>query len=88
MNTLKMTVAAVTFATLGSASIAQDVTIRYSEWLPPTYFMNERGLYPYFAEIETVTEGRVVVEVSSAPLGPPPRALRYYADPGGRGCTH
>lgn len=80
MNTLKMTVAAVTFATLGSAAIAQDVTIRYSEWLPPTYFMNERGLYPYFAEIEKVTDGRVVVEVSSAPLGPPPRNYQLALD--------
>ncbi|ALG91492.1 MULTISPECIES: TRAP transporter substrate-binding protein [Actibacterium] len=62
------------------ASFAQEVTIRYSEWLPPTYFINERVLYPYFEEIEKVTEGRVVVEVSAGPLGPPPRNYQMAMD--------
>ncbi|KGB82401.1 hypothetical protein JT55_07720 [Rhodovulum sp. NI22] len=61
-------------------SFAQEVTIRYSEWLPPTYFMNEQVLYPYFEEIEKVTEGRVVVEVSAGPLGPPPRNYQMAMD--------
>ncbi|WP_193369674.1 TRAP transporter substrate-binding protein [Pelagibius marinus] len=70
--------AAVTLAANGVH--AQEVTLRYSEWLPPTYFMNERGLYPYFEEIERVTEGRVVVEKSAAPLGPPPRNYQLALD--------
>ncbi|MEQ5778520.1 TRAP transporter substrate-binding protein [Thalassospira sp. NFXS8] len=65
---------------MGSTAFAHDVIIRYSEWLPPTYFMNARGLYPYFDEIKKVTDGRVVVEVSSAPLGPPPRNYQMVMD--------
>ena len=61
------------FALMGATAGAQDVTIRYTEWLPPTYFMNQQVIYPYFEEIEKVTDGRVVVEVSAGPLGPPPR---------------
>lgn len=65
---------------MAGTSQAQEVVLRYTEWLPPTYFMNERGLYPYFAEIERVTEGRVKVEVSAAPLGPPPRNYQLAMD--------
>lgn len=65
---------------MAGASHAQGVVLRYTEWLPPTYFMNVKGLYPYFADIERVTEGRVKVEVSAAPLGPPPRNYQLAMD--------
>jgi len=46
--------------------------------------MHERALYKYFDDIEKVTEGRVKVEISAAPLGPAPRnfqlALQGIAD--------
>lgn len=64
----------------GGIANAEQVVLRYTEWLPPTYFMNQHGLYPYFAEIEKVTEGRVKVEVSAAPLGPPPRNYQLAMD--------
>ena len=65
---------------LAKPALAEDVVLRYSAWLPPTYFMHERGLYPYFADIERVTEGRVRVEISSAPLGPAPRNYQLVLD--------
>lgn len=61
-------------------ALAQEVVLRYSAWLPPTYFMHERGLYPYFADIERVTDGRVRVEISAAPLGPAPRNYQLVLD--------
>ena len=56
-----------------SASYAETTILRYSAWLPATYFMHKNALYKYFEDIEQVTEGRVKVEISAAPLGPAPR---------------
>ena len=80
MKTVKMAVLAATMVVGATAAKAQDVVIRYTEWLPATYFLNEQVLYPYFEEIETVTEGRVAVEVSAGPLGPPPRNYQMVLD--------
>lgn len=68
--------------TLGTwtQAFGADVVLRYSAWLPPTYFMHERALYKYFSDINKVTEGRVKVEISSAPLGPPPRNYKLAVD--------
>ena len=63
-----------------SAASAQEVVLRYSNWLPPTFHIQQRVLYPYFKEIEEVTEGRVKVELSAGPLGPPPRNFQLVAD--------
>ncbi|WP_369856765.1 TRAP transporter substrate-binding protein [Candidatus Thalassolituus haligoni] len=67
-----------------SASYAETTILRYSAWLPATYFMHKNALYKYFEDIEQVTEGRVKVEISAAPLGPAPRnfqlALSGIAD--------
>ena len=71
--------AALVAATTAPA-LAQEVVLRYSAWLPPTYFMHERGLYPYFEDIERLTEGRVRVEISAAPLGPAPRNYQLVMD--------
>ena len=60
--------AAGLFAATGSA-MAQDVTIRYSNWLPPGFFLWEKAIHPYLQEIEKVTEGRVKVEVLPKVVG-------------------
>ena len=65
---------------LAAPGHAQDVVLRYSEWIPPTHTQNARVIRPYLEEISEVTEGRVVVEISSAPLGPPPRNYQLVAD--------
>ena len=59
---------------------AQTVTLRYNNWVPPTYFMHAKGLYKYFDEIKKVTEGRVVVEPSANALGPVPRNFQLTVD--------
>lgn len=63
-----------------SQAFAEDVVLRYSNWLPPTFHINQSVLYPYFKEIEAVTEGRVKIELSAGPLGPPPRNYQLVAD--------
>jgi TRAP-type C4-dicarboxylate transport system substrate-binding protein len=75
-----MTIGFLVASAIGASANAQDVKLRYTEWLPPTYFANENGLYPYFEDIARVTEGRVVVEKSAAPLGPPPRNYQLVLD--------
>lgn len=63
-----------------SAASAETVILRYSNWLPPTFHIHQKVLYPYFEEIEQITEGRVKVELSAGPLGPPPRNYQMVAD--------
>ncbi|MCO5073170.1 MAG: TRAP transporter substrate-binding protein [Rhizobiaceae bacterium] len=64
----------------GTAAMAETVVLRYSNWLPPTFHIHQKVLYPYFEEIEKITEGRVRVELSAGPLGPPPRNYQMVAD--------
>ncbi|MFN4099743.1 MAG: TRAP transporter substrate-binding protein [Pararhodobacter sp.] len=80
MGLFRMAGLAALLASVSAPVLAQEVVLRYSAWLPPTYFMHERGLYPYFEDIERVTEGRVRVEISSAPLGPAPRNYQLVLD--------
>ena len=80
MRILKSLALASTLSLAAGAAWSQDVVIRYAQWLPPTYFLNERVWVPYFEEIERVTEGRVVVEQSAGPLGPPPRNYQMVLD--------
>jgi TRAP-type C4-dicarboxylate transport system substrate-binding protein len=71
---LKLISILVFLFSFNSIVYAEATTVlRYSAWLPATYFMHERALYKYFEDIEKVTEGRVKVEISAAPLGPAPR---------------
>lgn len=65
---------------LAPQAFAENVVLRYSNWLPPTFHIQQRVLYPYFDEIEKITEGRVKVELSAGPLGPPPRNYQLVAD--------
>lgn len=59
---------------------AQNIVLRYNNWVPPTHFMHVRGLYKYFDEIKKVTEGRVTVEPSANALGPAPRNFQLAVD--------
>jgi TRAP-type C4-dicarboxylate transport system substrate-binding protein len=52
-----------------SAAFAETVTIRYSNWLPPNFFLWDEALKPYLDEIEQVTEGRVKVDVLPKVVG-------------------
>lgn len=61
--------AALALVVGATAVCAADVTIRYSRWLPPGYPPYDQVIEPWFAEIERVTEGRVVVEVLPKTVG-------------------
>jgi TRAP-type transport system periplasmic protein len=52
-----------------SAAFAEPVTIRYSNWLPPNFFLWDEALKPWIDDIEKVTEGRVKVDVLPKVVG-------------------
>lgn len=52
-----------------TTAMADTLTLKYSNWMPPTYFAWTDVLQPYFAEIEKVTEGRVKIEVLPKVVG-------------------
>ncbi|HRK87478.1 MAG TPA: ABC transporter substrate-binding protein, partial [Alcaligenes faecalis] len=62
-------VAAVALAASTSVQ-AQNVTLRFSNWLPPTHPMVTEMLNPWAKDVEQATEGRVKIQVLP-PLGTP-----------------
>lgn len=80
MNKLKSVLLSSVIFSCISTAFADPVILRYSAWLPSTYFMHERALYKYFDDIARVTEDRVKVEISAAPLGPAPRNFQLAYD--------
>jgi TRAP-type C4-dicarboxylate transport system substrate-binding protein len=58
-----------------TVAAAQEVTLRYSSWLPVGHWLVQEQFVPWFAEIEKVTEGRVKVEVLPKTVG---TALSQY----------
>lgn len=50
---------------------ADTVTIRYSNWLPPDYFLWTDVLQPWTEEVAEVTDGRVEVKVLPKVVGSP-----------------
>ncbi|MCV0394881.1 MAG: TRAP transporter substrate-binding protein [Rhizobiaceae bacterium] len=66
---LSVAAAAGLAMSFASSALADTVTIRYSNWLPPGFFLWDDGLKPWMDEIEEVTEGRVKVEVLPKVVG-------------------
>ncbi|GHF62173.1 TRAP transporter substrate-binding protein [Seohaeicola zhoushanensis] len=48
---------------------AENVVWKYSSWLPPQHHVNTEVMYPWFEQIEKVTEGRVKVETLPKMVG-------------------
>lgn len=67
-------------ASTATIAAAADVTLRYSNWLPVNYFFNVEVMQPWFADIERVTEGRVVVETTPKVVGTVPGQYDVIAD--------
>lgn len=71
INTFKSSLAlgalAVGMSTV--AAWAQDVTIRYSNWLPSGYYLHDKVFLPFMEEVEEVTEGRVKFEIAPKFIG-------------------
>lgn len=76
-------VTAVAIVTLGASAVtasAEDVVLRYNQWFPSGHWSQQQGLYPWFDKVAEVTEGRVTIEPSAAPLAPPPRNYQAVID--------
>jgi TRAP-type C4-dicarboxylate transport system substrate-binding protein len=55
----------------GASVQAEEIVLRYSNWVPATHPIITRVIEPWGQELSEATEGRVSVEVMPA-LGPPP----------------
>jgi|GEM_PF-562329 len=69
-------------ALLVTANIAhaEQVVLRYSQWIPSSHWSQSKGLYPWFEKIREVTEGRVIVEPSKRPLVQPSDSFQAVVD--------
>ena len=56
---------------IGAMALAQAQTVlRFAQLVPPTHPYHTGILVPWIAEVERATQGRVKVEITTAPLGP------------------
>jgi TRAP-type C4-dicarboxylate transport system substrate-binding protein len=78
--------AAASIAVIGTSgdAAAEQVTLRFNRWVPPTHHFHARIMVGWAERVEKATEGRVKVEFTPASLGAPPRqfelALTGVAD--------
>lgn len=72
--------AAATLAATSVGAQAQEMTLRYSNWLPATYFINTDLIFPWIEEVEKVTEGRVKISVSPKVIGTAPTQFDVVRD--------
>lgn len=63
--------AALALSAAALPALAQDVVLRYSNWVPATHPIITDVMEPFARELEAATEGRVTIEFLPA-LGPPP----------------
>jgi TRAP-type C4-dicarboxylate transport system substrate-binding protein len=61
----------VTTLLSGAAAANDSIVLRYNQWFPSKHWSQVDGLYPYFEEVEKVTEGRVKIQPSAKPIVPP-----------------
>lgn len=67
---LKGITAVLTLFAAASPLAAQEVVLRYSNWVPATHPIITEAIEPLARDLEAATEGRVTIEVMPA-LGPP-----------------
>ncbi len=65
---------------IGASASAQETVLTMSSWLPPSHPIVEGMMKPWAEAVEEATEGRVVVQILDAPLGPPPAHFDLAAD--------
>src|SRR5690606_7276374 len=59
---------------------AQEVTLRYSNWLPAGLVFNKDIMTPWIAEVEKATEGRVKIEAAPKVVGTVPGQYDVVVD--------
>jgi len=60
-------------STLTAPVLAQEVTLRFNRWVPPTHHFHARIMVPWAQRVEVATQGRVKIEFTAASLGAPAR---------------
>lgn len=63
--------AASVLCLVGTSAEAQT-KLRVANWLPPSHPLIAKIIRPWTEQVNKATEGRVVMQVLDAPLGPPP----------------
>lgn len=63
-------VSSLTLLASATGALAEDVVLRFSNWLPPTHPILTDMIEPWAAEVEAATEGRVPLQILPA-LGAP-----------------
>ena len=54
-----------------------DTTLRMASWLPPQHPWVLDIMVPWIEKVKVATEGRVKIELLSAPIGPPPAHFNF-----------
>jgi len=63
-------------AVASAGASAHDATVlQFNRWLPPTHFVQTEILDVWAANVAKATEGRVQVQMTASPLGPPNRSF-------------
>jgi len=75
-----LAIAAGLFASTGVASA--QTTLRVANWLPPSHPLVSDIIKPWIEDVNKATEGRVVLELLTSPLGPPPSPPTAATGPG------
>jgi len=65
---------------LAAAPASAQTVLRMANWLPPQHPLFAEIIKPWGEKVGEVTDGRVVVEVLDAPLGPPPAHYDFAAN--------
>ena len=74
-STLNIACAAAALAggLFAATSQAQEATLRFNRWVPPTHHFHARIMVGWAERVEKATQGRVKVEFTPASLGAPAR---------------
>ena len=54
-----------------------ETTLRMASWLPPQHPWVLDIMVPWIEKVKVATEGRVRIELLSAPIGPPPAHFNF-----------
>jgi TRAP-type C4-dicarboxylate transport system substrate-binding protein len=72
MNRLAGALILAAGVTLAAAPVSAQTVLRVANWLPPQHPLFAEIILPWTQKVQEVTNGRVIMQVLDAPLGPPP----------------
>lgn len=71
---------AALFVVIAGSAFAQNLVLRYSQWIPAAHITQGEGLHKFFEDVARATEGRVKIEPTAQALGAPPRQMQLAVD--------